>query len=121
MSDIEARLKALEDWQQALARTFLAPPTITTCEVRPVKSPAQLANENTTNQNIDNVRMSFPEEIESKFTFTENSDYIILKSKVFLGSETFAKVASAVRGMGGEYISAGKNSHFRISKARVSK
>jgi hypothetical protein len=26
MSDIEARVKALEDWQQALARVFLAPP-----------------------------------------------------------------------------------------------
>jgi hypothetical protein len=26
MSDLEAQIKALEDWQQALARTFLAPP-----------------------------------------------------------------------------------------------
>jgi hypothetical protein len=40
---IEDRLKALEDWQQALARVFLAPP-------QPNKSPATLANENTTKE-----------------------------------------------------------------------
>ena len=48
-SNFEARLKALEDWQQALARTFLAPPTPTS---QPVKSPAQLANENTTKEGL---------------------------------------------------------------------
>jgi hypothetical protein len=42
---IEDRLKALEDWQQALARVFLAPP-------QPVKSPAALANENTSKESL---------------------------------------------------------------------
>ena len=31
-------------------------------------------------------------------------------------AENFAKIASIVRGAGGEYISAGKESHFRIPK-----
>jgi hypothetical protein len=47
LSDLEARVKALEDWQQALAHTFLAPPTPTP---QPNKSPAQMANENTTKE-----------------------------------------------------------------------
>jgi hypothetical protein len=46
---IEERLRALEDWQQALARTFLAPPTSTS---QPNKSPATLANENTTKESL---------------------------------------------------------------------
>ena len=50
MSDIETRLKTLEDWQQALARTFLVPPTSTPSQ--PNKSPATLANENTTKEGL---------------------------------------------------------------------
>jgi hypothetical protein len=36
-----------------------------------------------------------------------------------LGSENIAKIASAMRGMGGEYISAGKDSHFRVPKKKA--
>jgi hypothetical protein len=49
----------------------------------------------------------------------ERNDYIIIKPRQFLGSENFAKIASAVRGMGGEYISAGKDSHFRVPKKKA--
>jgi hypothetical protein len=52
MSDIEARLKALEDWQQALARTFLAPPTPSQQATQQTKMPAQLANENTSKESL---------------------------------------------------------------------
>ncbi len=63
--------------------------------------------------------MSFPEELESLLGFEEKGDYIIIKLMGFLGSEKFAKIASAVRGMGGEYISAGKESHFRVPKKKA--
>jgi hypothetical protein len=69
-------------------------------------------------RSLDDIRMSFPEELESRLDFEEKGDYIIIKPKMFLGSENFAKIASAVRGMGGEYISAGKESHFRVPKKR---
>jgi hypothetical protein len=52
MSDVEARLKALEDWQQALARTFLAPPTTSPPATTQTKMPGQLANENTTKESL---------------------------------------------------------------------
>jgi hypothetical protein len=68
---------------------------------------------------LDDIRMSFPEELESRLGFEEKGDYIIIKPKQFLGSENFAKIASAVRGMGGEYISAGKDSHFRVPKKKA--
>jgi hypothetical protein len=46
---------------------------------------------------------------------------IIVKPASFLGPENFAKVASIIRGIGGQYVSAGKNSHFEISKAPMRK
>jgi hypothetical protein len=67
-------------------------------------------------KSIDDVRVAFPEDLEALLSFQEKGDYIMVKPKQFLGSENFAKIASAVRGMGGEYISAGKDSHFRVPK-----
>ena len=70
-------------------------------------------------RSLDDIRMSFPEELEARLSFEEKGDYLIIKPKQFLGSEIFAKIASAVRGMGGEYISAGKDSHFRVPKKKA--
>jgi len=65
---------------------------------------------------IEDVRMLFPEELENMLTFEEVGEYIIIKPRQYLGSENFAKIASIVRGDGGEYISAGKESHFRLPR-----
>jgi hypothetical protein len=65
---------------------------------------------------VDDVRLAFPEDLEALLSFQEKGDYIMVKPRQFLGSENFAKIASAVRGLGGEYISAGKDSHFRVPK-----
>ena len=65
---------------------------------------------------LDNVRMAFPKDLEHLLEFEDKGDYIMVKPKGFLGSENFAKIASAVRGMNGEYISAGRDSHFRVYK-----
>ncbi len=69
-------------------------------------------------RSLDDIRMSFPEELESRLGFEEKGDFIIIKPKAFLGTN-FAKIASAVKGMGGEYISAGKDSHFRVPKNKT--
>jgi hypothetical protein len=68
---------------------------------------------------IEDVRMMFPEELDNLLNFEEKGDYIIIKPRQFLGSENFAKIASTVRGIGGEYISAGRESHFRVPKKRI--
>jgi hypothetical protein len=70
-------------------------------------------------RSVDDIRMSFPEDLEARLGFEDRGEYIIIKPKQFLGSENFAKIASAVRGMGGEYISAGKDSHFRVPKKKT--
>jgi hypothetical protein len=70
-------------------------------------------------QSIEDIKMMFPEDLESLLSFEEKEDYIMIKPRQFLGSENFAKIASAVRGIGGEYISAGKASHFRVPRKRT--
>jgi hypothetical protein len=53
---------------------------------------------------------------------TDNSAmFVIVRPSKFLGSENFSKVASVIRGLGGQYVSAGKNSHFEIPKAPLKK
>jgi hypothetical protein len=61
---------------------------------------------------IDSVKAAFPGDLESLLTFEDKDDKIILKPRQFLGSETFVRIASVVRGLGGEYVSAGKGSHL---------
>jgi len=62
------------------------------------------------------IRTLFPKELEDMLNFEETGKYIIIKPRQYLGSENFAKIASIVRGTGGEYISAGKESHFRVPR-----
>ena len=89
--------------------------------VKPAISPASTVSaEPSKLRSLDDIHMSFPEELENRLGFEEKDDYIIIKPKQFLGSENFAKIASAVRGMGGEYISAGRDSHFRVPKKKLS-
>lgn len=81
------------------------------------QTPAPVSHEiHEKKKSVDDVRVAFPEDLEALLSFKEKGDYIIVKPKQFLGSENFAKIASAVRGLGGEYISAGKDSHFRVPK-----
>jgi len=65
---------------------------------------------------LEDVKMMFPEDLENMLSFEMKEDYIMIKPRQFLGSDNFAKIASIVRGLGGDYVSAGKESHFRVSK-----
>ncbi|MEM0008342.1 MAG: hypothetical protein QXR89_08820 [Candidatus Bathyarchaeia archaeon] len=58
-----------------------------------------------------------PEDLRELITVDEGKDYFLVKPKGYLGTENFAKMINAVRFMGGEYISAGKDSHFKVPKA----
>ena len=65
---------------------------------------------------IEDVRVLFPSDLEEMLSFEESGNYIVIRPRRFLGSENFAKIASIVRGVGGEYISAGKQSHFKVPR-----
>lgn len=63
------------------------------------------------------IATKFTEEQESKLSFESKGEYWIVKPKQFLGEQMFGEIAARVRTIGGEYISAGRDSHFRVRKA----
>jgi hypothetical protein len=65
---------------------------------------------------IAGVKQAFSPDLSGMLFFEELQDLVIVKPRRFLGSDNFAKIASVVRELGGEYVSAGKNSHFEVPK-----
>ena len=69
-------------------------------------------------RSIKDVQTLFPEELENLLIFEDREEHIIIRPRRYLGSDNFAKVASIVRDVGGEYVSAGKESHFKLPKEK---
>lgn len=111
LSRVAEDLREVSASLKSLAVSQLASPTPTPTPTTPV------AYE--TMQTVEDIRMMFPEGLEDMLGFEEKEDYIMVKPRQFLGSENFAKIASIVRGVGGEYISAGKASHFRVPRKKA--
>ncbi|MEM2995098.1 MAG: hypothetical protein QXI91_03655 [Candidatus Bathyarchaeia archaeon] len=107
LREVSITLKSIAVSQ--LAQPPTAPAPITPTTPKPTEK----------TQSIEDIKMMFPEDLEDLLNFEEKDDYIIIKPRQFLGSENFAKIASVVRGIGGDYISAGKASHFRVPKKRT--
>lgn len=63
---------------------------------------------------LQQVRDLFPNDLKELLKFNQDGNTVIIKPRRFLGSDNFAKIASIVRDAGGEYISAGKESHFKV-------
>ena len=70
----------------------------------------------TVGKQIEDIRMMFTKDLETMLIFEDKGSFIKITPRQYLGSENFAKIASAIREAGGEYVSAGKGSHFRIAK-----
>ncbi len=66
---------------------------------------------------IDEVRRFFPQDLLGSLLFEITEDYIIVRPRHYLGPENFARIASIVREqLNGEYVSHGKESHFRVPR-----
>jgi len=66
---------------------------------------------------IEKVQGLFPPDLANLLYFEDAGEYIIVKPRQYLGPDNFRRIASIVRDqMSGEYISAGRDSHFRIPK-----
>jgi hypothetical protein len=99
----------LADVSNTLKSVGAPTPTPVSAAPTPSAPPARI-------RSVADVRTIFPKELEDMLFFEENGEYIIIKPRRFLGSENFAKIASLVRSAGGEYRSAGKDSHFRVPR-----
>ena len=65
---------------------------------------------------LEPIKKAFPDDLSNLLIFEEQENFVIIKPKEFLGSANFAKVGAIVRELKGEYVSAGKQSHFKIMK-----
>jgi len=84
--------------------------------LREVSPPVSAPSLPTKAGKIEEIKAAFPKDLEEMLNFEETETYIIIKPRQYLGSENFAKIASIIRELGGEYVSAGKESHFRVPK-----
>ena len=67
---------------------------------------------------MEGVKGLFPNDLLEKLEFKETEEHIVIRPRRYLGSDSFAKIASIVRDAGGEYVNAGRGSHFRLPSAR---
>jgi hypothetical protein len=126
LKDVSEDLKTVSASVKSLAVSQItSKPSVTTSSVKTPAPTSRSAPSTGTeipvgekSQSIEDLRMMFPEDLDHMLSFEEKGEYVIIKPKQFLGSENFAKIASTVRGMGGEYISAGRDSHFRVYKKK---
>ena len=65
---------------------------------------------------VEDTKIWFPKDLEEMLVFEDAGSYIKIKPRQYLGSGNFAKIMAIVKGKGGEYVSAGKESHFRVNK-----
>lgn len=81
--------------------------------IAPVPSGVQVQRLRT----IDDVQRVFPQDLLGLLLFEVTDEYIIIKPRQYLGSENFSRIASIIREhLKGEYVSHGKESHFRVSR-----
>jgi len=59
---------------------------------------------------------NFREDQQLLLNFIDEGDHYKIAPKNYLGSEKFAEIGAVVRGLGGEYVSQGKESHFIVKK-----
>lgn len=60
---------------------------------------------------IQQITAAFP---DLKLNFKHIETFLTIKPDGYLGAENFAKLKTKMNELGGEYVSAGKLSHFRI-------
>jgi len=66
---------------------------------------------------IERISSLMPEDLVKTVTFLDEGDIIKIKPKQYLGAETFARLAANLKdNFDGEYVSQGRDSHFKIKK-----
>jgi hypothetical protein len=64
-------------------------------------------------EQLERIKQPFGD-LANLLSFEVQGGLCIIRARQYLGSENFAKIASVVRAAGGEYVSQGKNSHFKV-------
>ena len=110
--------KYFEEKDTVKQETVKACPPSTSTKITPSAAPVASVT-SPVNEYIRKTKNLFEPTLETLLTFTEEGNYIVIKPIQFLGSENFAKIAQILRDNDGEYVSAGRGSHFRILKLAI--
>jgi hypothetical protein len=118
---IDQMLTILKDISEDLADISknlkgVVAPTPTSVPSTPVQALSMVPPPSGRTRSLADIKAIFPKELENMLFFEDTGTHIMIKPRQYLGSENFAKIASLVRTAGGEYISAGKESHFKVPK-----
>ena len=109
---VEELLNVLNVISGDLAEVTKTLKTVNESVIAPVVSVTSSEKKN----KIEDVKQAFSSELAGMLLFEETGKFVIVKPRRYLGSDNFAKIAAVVRDLGGEYVSAGRNSHFKIVK-----
>jgi len=116
------KIAKMEKDAEDLKKTPVSIPTPIPVTQKPVTpttpTPAPTPASAPTSTFVDSTKSEFPEELANMLYFEAKDNMVIIKPRQYLGSENFAKIASVVRSIGGEYVSAGKESHFRVTQKK---
>lgn len=70
---------------------------------------------------LEDIEKAFPQDLAGLLYFEVTERYFLVKPRQYLGSDNFRTIAAIVRNqLGGEYVSAGKDSHFKIPRDQPS-
>lgn len=68
-------------------------------------------------RNVDQVQAAFPPDLAEMLYFEFTDEWILVKPRQYLGSDNFRRISAIVRDvLNGEYVSGGKDSHFRVAR-----
>ena len=87
LNDISEEMRSVSAQMKTLASGQITHPQAAPAPAPTIHEPAAITKQ----RSLDEIRMSFPEELESRLGFEEKGDYIIIKPKAFLGTETLRK------------------------------
>jgi len=63
---------------------------------------------------VQKVKERFLDKLVERIEFSQQGNFIIVKTKQYLNVDDFKELSTVIRDFGGEYVSAGKDSHFKI-------
>ena len=66
--------------------------------------------------NVRNVTEQFTEEQLEFLKVEDEGDYVVVRFNKYVPKMVFADVNNRIKGCGGTYVSAGKQSHFKVPK-----
>ncbi len=74
----------------------------------------QLHKEKLNLEIIQKVKERFLDKWIERIEFLHQENFIIVKTKQYLNTDDFEELRAIIKDFGGEYVSAGKDSHFKI-------